>query len=310
MPFTVRLSNLPSAMLAVDPQTRWKVMNAVITPKADADSGHWYARDGRPCYTVPNKSGGERGINLRWDRHLKLVPSVTTVTQVISKPALENWKVDQAILSALTLPREADEPEAAYIARVKLDSKQQALQAAAEGTRIHRAIEDQFAGRSYPVAYVPHVAAVLAELERLFPDVHDWISEKTFAHPLGYGGAVDLHSPSTGIVVDYKGRDGNFTETDAYGKPKKLAWDQHWQLAAYQVGLGLIDNRPTDSGPGMVICEHLKILPRCAKIFVSRTHPGKVASHIWSADDIASGWAVFEAALVLWKRLRGYDGSF
>ncbi len=275
-------------------------MNAVITPKADSESGHWYKRTGEPCYTVPNKSGGERGINLRWDRHLKLVPSVTTVTQVIAKPALENWKVDQGILSALTLPRDADEPEAAYIARVKLDSKQQALQAAAEGTRIHRAIEAHFAGHTYPEEYLPHVRATLIEINRLFPDVHDWVSEKSFAHPLGYGGAVDLHSPSTGIVVDYKGKDGDFTETDAYGKPKKLAWDQHWQLAAYQVGLELVTG-----GSGKLI-EHKP----CANIFVSRTHPGKVASHLWSEEEIAEGWSVFEAALLLWKRLRKYDGSF
>src|SRR5207344_509702 len=33
-------------------------MSAVIAPKADAETGHWYRRDGTPCYTVPNKTGG------------------------------------------------------------------------------------------------------------------------------------------------------------------------------------------------------------------------------------------------------------
>jgi len=281
-----------------------EVVSAVIAPKADAESGHWYRRDGSPCYTVPNKSGGERGINLRWDRGLKLVPSVTTVLTVIAKPALEKWKVEQGILSALTLPRIPDEPEEVYLARVMDDSKQQALNAAAEGTRIHRAIEAHFDGRDYPERFVPHVAATLAEIKRLFPDVDDWISEKTFAHPLGFGGATDLHSPSTGIVVDYKGRDGDFTEVDAYGKQKKLAWDQHWQLAAYQVGLGIRPFQTFDMDPPLFSPT------QCANIFVSRTHPGKVASHVWSADDIAYGWEVFSKALDLWKSLKRYDASW
>ena len=94
-------------------------------------------------------------------------------------------------------------------------------------------------------------SAITAE----FPGVADWIAEASFAHESGYGGKVDLHSPSTGIVVDYKGKDGDFSELDTYGKPKKLAWDQHWQLGAYQVGLRLPN-------------------ADCANVFFSRTHPG------------------------------------
>jgi len=279
-------------------------MSAVIQPKADAESGHWYRRDGSPCYTVPNKSGGERGINLRWDRHLKLVPSVTTVTLIIAKPALENWKVEQGILAALTLPRLPDEPEADYLERVKTDSKQQALNAAAEGTRIHHAIEAHFEGKPYDPKYVPHVTATLAEIAKLFPGVTDWISEKTFAHPLGFGGATDLHSPSTGIVIDYKGKDGDFTEVDKYGKPKKLAWDQHWQLAAYQEGLCI---KPPHCDDPQCVSRRFTV---CANIFVSRTHPGCVASHVWSADDIAKGWRIFAAALELWRELKSYDPRY
>lgn len=246
---------------------------------------HWYARDGKPSYEIEAKGGGLRAVTLRDARTLGLVPSVTTVLSVIDKPALTSWKVDQGILAALTLPKVADESDRDYLARIKADSGQQVKDAADEGTRIHDAIERRFKGLVVEDRYLPHVAAVEAELARIFPGVTDWAAEVSFGHSDGYGGKVDLHSPSTGITVDHKGKDGDFTDG------KKLAYDQYWQLAPYQKGLGF---KP---GPG-------------ANIFVSRTHPGAVASHVWTAEDMAHGLEVFSAALGLWKAMRKFDPSF
>lgn len=246
---------------------------------------HWYSREGAPAYEVPTADGKRmRSTTIADARKLGFVPSVTTVLSVIDKPQLTQWKVKQGILAALTLARGADEPDEAYLARVMADSQQQTKDAADEGTRIHNAIEDHFHGRRVPDRYVPHVEGVLARLHELYPGVNDWVAERSFASPLGYGGKVDLHSPSTGLTGDHKGKDGDFSDG------KKLAYDQHWQLSPYQRGLSF------DCGEGF-------------NLFVSRTHPGKVSPHVWTADDMARGWAVFEAALGLWKRLRGYDPS-
>lgn len=246
---------------------------------------HWYSRSGEPRYEVLAASGLPRATTLSDARKHGYVPSVTTVLGVLAKPALETWKVKQGILAALTLTRLPNESDEAYLARVLSDSGEQAKKAAEEGTRIHDACEHAMKGQPFPPAYVLHVAAVKDELARLFPDVRDWIAEASFASPLGYGGKVDLHSPSTGIVVDYKGKDGDFSDG------KKLAYDQHYQLAAYQVGLELPRNV-------------------CANFFVSRTHPGCLASHVWKVADMEHGWQVFEAALATWKRLRKFDSGF
>jgi hypothetical protein len=244
---------------------------------------HWYSRAGEPAYQQITQKGGLRATDLRDARKLGLVPSVTTVLGVVAKPQLEKWKRNQSVMAALTLPRQEGESEESLLRRIDTDSDAQAKAAAEEGNRIHDAIEQYFK-EGYPATgpYIAHVRATRAELTRLFPDVSDWVSEKSFAAAEGYGGKVDLHSPSTGIVVDFKGKDGDFTDG------KKLAYDQHWQLAAYQRGL---------------------ILPAnvCANLFVSRTHPGKVASHVWSVADIAEGWEVFDAALRLWKALKKFD---
>ena len=249
------------------------------------EGGHYYRRDGSPCYEVATKAGGVRPVNLRWDRGLNLVPSVTTVTKIIDKPALTNWMVEQGILAALTLPRVDGETEAEWMARIKEDSKAQAKAAAEEGSRIHDACERHYRGLEVPAKYRPHVDGVAAAIAEAFPGVDDWIAEASFAHESGYGGKVDLHSPSTGIVVDYKGKDGDFSDG------KRLAYDQHWQLGAYQVGLGL-PNAP------------------CANVFFSRTHPGVAKLHKWKAVEIAEGSAIFADTLRLWKRLKKYDSGF
>lgn len=249
------------------------------------DSQHWYYKDGRPCYEVPAKKGGMRSFNLQWDRGLGAVPSVTTVLSVLDKPALTKWRVEQGILAALTMPRIEGEPEPDYIKRILSDSMEQVKEAAAEGTRIHDAIENFFKRKPYPATYTPHVMAVVERLKEIYPDVTDWVSEASFGHHFGFGGKVDLHSPSTGIVVDFKGKDGDFSDG------KKLAYDQHYQLSAYNIGLKL------PAAP-------------CANIFVSRTHPGKVAHHCWSVEDIEQGGKVFLSALALWKAVKKYDGGW
>lgn len=246
---------------------------------------HWYSRAGEPRYEVLSAAGIPRATTLSDARRRGYVPSVTTVLAVLAKPALVNWMVDQGIYAALTLPRIDGEAEASLLARIKEDSRAQAKAAAEEGTRIHDACECAFQGRPFPSYYQPHVDAVEEELQRLFPGVGDWVAEASFAHELGFGGKVDLHSPSTGIVVDYKGKDGDFSDG------KKLAYDQHYQLAAYNRGLHLPPNV-------------------CANLFVSRTHPGKVAAHVWKREEIDHGWQVFSAALSVWKLLRKYDGAF
>jgi hypothetical protein len=250
------------------------------------DNGHWYKRDGSPFYEIPKKGGGTRGVNLAWDKPLGLVPSVTTILQVLPKPQLEIWKQNQMMLAALTTPQidnlETDED---FFKRIREDAFQQVRDACDIGTIVHNACEQYFSGEQPDPDYQEYVDGVAAEVKRLFPDVTDWIAEKPFADCLGFGGRVDLHSPSTGIVVDFKGKDGDFTDG------KKLTYDQHYQLSAYQRGLGLK-------------------AASCANVFFSRTHPGKVASYVWTVEQLYDGWQIFYKVFELWKLLKKYNPAF
>lgn len=232
-----------------------------------SESGHWYRRDGSPAYTVIGANGTERATTLRDARKLGLVPSVTSIIRLAAAPGLERWKADQLLMAALTLPRRADEPEKEWVRRVYEDSREQAKMAAERGTEIHAAIERTLRGEDTGADFMPYAAAALDAITCFNGAV--WSTERSFAHPLGFGGKVDLHAP--GIVLDFKTKDGDVDDCEVY--------DEHrMQLAAYARGLGMP-------------------FARCAVVFVSRQLPAKARVALIPPDDIAKGWRQFLALL-------------
>ena len=118
-----------------------------------SESGHWYTKDGEPMYTIVGANGVERNTTLRDARSLGLVPSVTTVIGLVAKPFLENWKIDQALKSAIYLEKEDDESDEDFFYRCKQDSKKVGVEAAEQGTKIHDLIEKGFLGKSKNKTY-------------------------------------------------------------------------------------------------------------------------------------------------------------
>ena len=163
-----------------------------------AESGHWYDQDGNPAYTIIGANGSERNTTLRDARKLQLVPSVTTILGIAAKPALENWKVDQAIMAATTLEQHSSETLDEFRSRIKWQSKQAGKKAAERGTQIHALIEMGFKGKKVSDVY-RHVRNYL---EVLCPG-ETWMAEESFTSRLGFGGKMDLRSKS-GVFVDFK----------------------------------------------------------------------------------------------------------
>jgi hypothetical protein len=243
-------------------------------PRA-SESNHWYTRDGVPRYTVIGKNGKERNTTLRDARTENLVPSVTTILNVMAKPALMQWLQKQVLMAALTLPRRDSEPEDDYIARIMDDSKEQGRAAADAGTHIHASIQGFYEGEVI-TRHEKHVKGTVAKLDETFGQ-QPWIAERPFGHSHGFGGKCDLHSIiGDGIVADIKTKD--FTEND-----KIDAYDDHlMQLAAYRVGLGIPK-------------------ARCANVFVSRSEPGLVVAKEWPEEDLQRGWEMFCSLLKFWQ---------
>jgi len=249
-----------------------------------AESGHWYTRTGKPLYTVIGKNKKERKTTLRDARELDLVPSVTSIMNVMAKPGLERWKMQQVLFASLTLPRRDDEAEDDYLERIMEDSKEQGRSAADEGTKIHAAIQQHYENKP-GYSYAEFVAGCDTEVYRTFGD-QKWVCEDSFAHELGYGGKCDMYArstddPSVGLVLDIK--------TKEFDDPSKVeGYDEHvMQLAAYRIGL------------------HMPAA-RCANVFISRSVPGLVVIKEWEPLEITRGWQMFSKLLEFWQLKNGH----
>jgi hypothetical protein len=243
------------------------------------EAGHWYTEDGTPAYTRINAKGEEVKNTLREARKFNLLPSVSGIMDCEDKPALTNWKIDQHLLKAHKHPAQEGEDFDAYKLRLKRAAREEMDKAPDLGSLIHGCIERHLKKEyDYDHTYARHVNGALAALGGWCGMV-DLGVEKSFAHPLGFGGRVDIHKPM--FVVDFKTKD-----FDADLLPK--AWDNHaLQLSAYREGLKM----PR---------------ARCAIIYVSTKVPGLTHTVEIAPDDLERGWEMFRALLTYWQHKNRY----
>jgi hypothetical protein len=252
----------------------------MIVQEKTSGSQHWYTKDGAPAYTIQGKTG-VRNTTLRDARKLGLLPSVTTINGMLSKAGLDTWKQQQVLLAALTLPRQPDEPEADWLARVMQDSKATGREAAERGTAIHAVIEAYF-----DQVYMPEKPAYLDGIDKALEQAFGsqlWLSEKSFGHPLGYGGKCDLmatpvNGKGNGFVVDFKTKDTNLDKIDVF-------FEHEMQLAAYREGLGVQ-------------------AARCAIVFVNGT-TNQVKLIEIEDQKLQNGWECFQHLLRVYQIKNG-----
>ena len=235
-----------------------------------SESGHWYLPDGSPAYRIIGKNGKERNSTVKDAREHGLLPSVTTIIGCASKPALDVWKQQQAILAALTLPRLEGESEEDWLSRVVSDSKETAKQAAERGTQIHGVIEAFYEGIYIP-ELPPYVRAVESAINEHFGS-QLWISEKSFAYG-GFGGKCDLVAKS-GFVVDFKTTEKDLDKLDYF-------FDHQMQLSAYRQGFEMPK-------------------ARCAIVYVNALQNKAKLVEI-PEDDLRIGWECFTHLLAFYR---------
>ena len=244
---------------------------------------HWYDKDGNPKHWVESKHGTKRGTTLRDARKLNLVPSVTSVLDIMSKPGLDRWKTNQVVEASIKIRRKEYEEDEQLAKRILAESKRGVEEASERGVRIHDLLESFVKTGNLPNNKEDE--AIIRSVQTLLYSncgEQDWISEETFAHPDGYGGMIDLYCKKEPWVIDFKTK-----EFDAGAK--NLAYDSMgYQLAAYKKGIGASQET------------------RIANVFISASNPGISIFHEWSVEDTLRFEKIFGHSLELWKETKKY----
>jgi hypothetical protein len=232
-------------------------------------AGHWYKKDdGSPMYTIVGANGKERDTTLRDARKLDLVPSVTTILRVAAAPGLDLWKQQQVLKAAVTVPRIDGEKEEDWFSRIMQVSKETSAEAADRGTKMHNVIEDYF--NKHPGDMPGFAKETYFAVVKEFGS-QKWITEKSFASDMGFGGKVDLHCED--IVIDFKTKEMVDDKTAAYD-------EQLMQLAAYRYGLGIPD-------------------ALCANVYVDMQGNVKIIKH--DPADMEKAWLMFTHLLSFYR---------
>src|SRR3974390_3422641 len=209
------------------------------------ENAHWYRRDGEPLHSVPSAKGEPRPTTLREPLKLGLLPSVTNVLGVINKPELVEWKMTQAVLAALTLPRLEGEGEDAFARRVVDDAQSRVKTAVDFGSAFHAGAEQ--VAKTLEVDPAGPYAAWL-NLHRDWFQANCirpvWTESVLVNTELGYAGTADLlmeHQQHGLTLVDYK------TQGVKPGRIARAYSSWGLQLAAYRRSIGEHNDQADES---------------------------------------------------------------
>lgn len=236
-------------------------------------SEHWYTAAGDSAHDA----------NLRTARKERLFPSVTSILGIKAKPALDNWKKNEAILSALTLPRMEGESTQDFAARVAIDMNKTGSTAAAIGTSIHAYAEGLTGGKSVPA---PVGYEKVCELLRIWiaENLGTGIAEESMVSTeYGYAGRIDW----SGNFANGKYGKLDFKSQNVKPGKKPVFYPEHcYQLSAYAEG---------------------KSMELVNLIISTNAENPIIAEKRWTFEESANGWAIFRHCLSIWQLERGYD---
>lgn len=260
-------------------------------------SSHWYDwRNGLfvPMYEVPKKNGdGMKAVTLREARELLLWPSVTNVQSVMGKPGLEAWKIEQAIIAALTLPPRPNEQADDFAHRIVADMEAQSHAAKAFGHKIHDAIamilnknRDVDGISRDLIPYVQGLFVFLEEHHVMIFDTERVVGNRSY----GYAGTLDLEcslSKHGHAIVDFKTQR---IRRSANGELKPIFYPE-WsiQLAAY--GACLL-HPAMDNWPALI------------SVIVNSEEPGPIYVKVWENPEKL--FRVFINCFELWCWSKDY----
>ena len=262
----------------------------------DLGAAHWYDRDGQPRHRTNIRGAVKHG----------LYPSVTSVLKMWPKAALERWKLEQAILAAITLPRKPSEPDDEFAKRVVVDMNEEAKKAAEKGSELHALMSVRLLTGRWPDW--AEEKKLLPWCEAYEPWIHEnikhaYISEGVVCnHKLGYAGTVDLVADTAKwgfAVLDFKNQNVRDSGPAFYE-------DWMFQLEAYSrcvAQLELVGIHEAQVSMKLPMTNPQSLV----SLVLNRNEPDPPAHHVWPEDQRPYAWAAFKTCMALWVLYKKYD---
>jgi hypothetical protein len=274
-------------------------MGAIIN---NSQGSHWYGRDGSAQHKVPYaasnkaKAGMFKNTTLTDARKMNLLPSVTNVINILDKPNLKDWWIEQALIAADLNPRNPGEDLKDWMRRVDRASKVIVEEARSIGHGTHSLIEGYAKGEAITVP---------TELESTFNPLRDWFDKNVGqVHKTEftvtadrYAGTLDLLADvrSSVTLIDFKTRGGGWTE-DKHGNWKCATYvEDQIQLAAYRDAVCAATGQRFDD-PIMAT----------ASVMVSSRSERPVYERQWTIDEMKRGLEIWNNILGTWCALKSY----
>ena len=267
---------------------------------------HYYTRDGETAYTVPYADGRPgKDTTIADARKLGLVPSVTEVMKVQDKPGLNHWFSNRmALYGAKNAELLPGMEEYKWLGMVRDQANEKTDEAIDIGTALHDIVEAVVNNSPLPDIDFP-----VGDPEVFFDSFCEWwgktgfrvvCTELPFAHPMGFGGRIDLcalDKSDKDVIVDWKSRD------TAGKKIQRLVFEDSnpIQLAAYLEGFRHHCFREYGGYVHM---------PRLANVIISRDEPGRVEMYEWDFTEYGRYWDWFKGLFEVWKCKNRYDPAF
>lgn len=254
-------------------------------------ASHWYYADGRPCHEVPMKTDKNRmrDTNLSDARQLGLRPSVSNVIRSLAAPQLEAYKIEKAIIAALTIDPIPDEALEDRVKRALRVSREEVDEARKRGTLCHKCVEDYLTTGTFR----PHddVWDIMSPFQSWFDaNIVDIVfSEKTMVGA-GYAGRADLGAHIRGEdglwILDFKSRKPSQGKLRCYD-------EDGMQLGAYSMAFRRMND----------MIEPVRV----ASVLINSETPSAPTLSKWKEEDQNRLSKAFLSLFETWKHIKNYD---
>jgi len=249
------------------------------------DSGHYYTKAGEPMHTIIGANKKERKTTLRDAKKLGLIPSVTTIFQILAKPELDKWKQRQVLLASMTLPRAQDESDDSWMERVMVDAFVQVDDAADLGTRVHAALENHLQGKPYDQSLKKYVEATVG-----------WIKANGVSfleHEIRVIDAETGYAGTTDAVIKVEGREGTGILDFKTRKSKPEYPMSPWSTEPMQIAAYGYAKRDIGIRYGV-------------NVFISTTEEGRVEACWYEKSQLEAEMEAFRCVVKTWQHFKGY----